>query len=78
MPKVRASSGMIGTMRLPRSASRVNVESRRTKAIVVDTGRSPVPCSCCAKMDRAGVFTSRRDSTRLGMAPPSLARCRFR
>ena len=37
MPKVRASSGMIGTMRGPSSGSRIRFRSIRVKAIVVDT-----------------------------------------
>ena len=43
MPKVRASSGTMGTTRLPMALSRARVESSRTNAIVVDTLRSPVP-----------------------------------
>ena len=40
MPNVRASSGMIGTMRLPMSGSRTRLRTRRLKAIVVEAGRS--------------------------------------
>jgi len=40
MPKVRASSGMIGTIRLPISLSRVRLRIRRLKAMVVLAGRS--------------------------------------
>ena len=40
MPKVRASSGMIGTIRGPSSGSRIRFRSIRVKAIVVETGVS--------------------------------------
>ena len=43
MPKVRASSGMIGTQRLPNSLSFMMSLSRRTKAIVVATFCLPDP-----------------------------------
>ena len=35
---VRASSGMIGTIRLPTSLSRMRSRRKRTNAIVVETG----------------------------------------
>ena len=41
MPKVRASSATIGTMRLPMSGSLSSCESMRTNTIVVDSSRSP-------------------------------------
>ena len=40
MPKVRASSGMIGTIRGPSSGSRMRFRSRRVNAIVVETAMS--------------------------------------
>ena len=43
MPKVRASSGMIGTMRLPISLSRNNSLNVRTIAMVVATDWVPEP-----------------------------------
>ena len=43
MPKVRASSGMIGTMRGPKSLSRMRSRSSRTNAIVVATCCLPDP-----------------------------------
>ncbi len=43
MPKVRASSGMIGTMRLPNSLSRSRSFSSRAKAIVVAISCLPEP-----------------------------------
>ena len=42
MPKVRASSGMIGTINLPISGSRSSLASMRTKTMVVETSR-PAP-----------------------------------
>ncbi len=46
MPKVRASSGMMGTMRGPKALSFISARSTRTKAIVVDTSIAPfVPSS---------------------------------
>ena len=43
MPNVRASSGMIGTQRLPMSLSLIRSLSSRTKAIVVATFCLPEP-----------------------------------
>ena len=43
MPKVRASSGMIGTIRLPISLSRIMSLRMRTKAMVVATAWVPDP-----------------------------------
>ena len=43
MPKVRASSGTMGTSSLPISLSRSSFDRMRTNTMVVDTGRSPVP-----------------------------------
>ena len=37
MPNVRASSGMIGTMRLPHSGSRSRLRSSLANAMVVET-----------------------------------------
>src|SRR6476661_819808 len=45
MPNVRDSSGTIGTIRLPSCLSRRSVDRMRTKLIVVETSRSPVPSS---------------------------------
>src|SRR5205809_1039189 len=42
IPKVRASSGIIGTTRWPISLFRNNRLSRRTKAIVVETSSLPL------------------------------------
>ena len=43
MPKVRASSGTMGTSSLPSSLSRSSLERMRTNTMVVDTARSSVP-----------------------------------
>ena len=43
MPKVRASSGTIGTISLPMSLSRSSFDRMRTKTIVVEALRPPVP-----------------------------------
>jgi hypothetical protein len=43
IPKVRASSGMIGTIRWPNSLSRMRSLSSRTNAIVVATCCLPEP-----------------------------------
>ena len=76
MPKVRASSGTIGTRRGPSTLSRVSKVSARTNAIVVDISRpAPVPSSSGANADSAGtggVLSARR--RRDGSAPPSAAR----
>jgi hypothetical protein len=50
MPKVRDSSGTIGTTRLPMCLSRSRMFSMRTKAIVVDISRpSPDALSSASK-----------------------------
>ena len=43
MPNVRASSGMIGTMRLPIFLLRSSAVTNRTNAIVVDASIAPEP-----------------------------------
>jgi hypothetical protein len=43
IPKVRASSGMIGTIRCPNSLSRIRSLSSRTNAMVVATCCLPEP-----------------------------------
>ena len=45
MPKVRASSGTIGTMCVPMFLSFTRIESIRTSAIVVENSRSPLAAS---------------------------------
>src|SRR5438270_2195481 len=65
MPKVRASSGMIGTTCLPMSLSRTSAVSARTNAIVVEISRpSPEPFSSASKADSGGT------GNRVGLAAP--------
>ena len=54
MPNVRASSGMIGTTRWPRSLFFKSVFRIDTKAIVVETGRPPDPFSDSANSVSSG------------------------
>ena len=54
MPKVRLSSGTIGTMRLPIALSRRQRVRMRTKAMVVEISRSPVPLSWASKAVSGG------------------------
>ena len=62
MPKVRLSSGTIGTTRLPSSLSRSSVLSTRTNAMVVEISRSPVSLSWAANRSNFGA----RQGGRLG------------
>ena len=62
MPKVRDSSGTIGTMRLPMFLSRNRWFSTRTKAMVVEISRPCVDCNCCSKA------VERRNYQRLRLA----------
>lgn len=55
MPKVRDSSGTIGTMRLPMALSRTSVPSICTKAIVVEISRPPVFSSKRWNVDSGGM-----------------------
>ena len=57
MPKVRASSGMIGTIRGPSSLSRMRLRRIRAKTIVVETG-------VCAAGRELGVDLGRRGGQR--------------
>lgn len=54
MPNVRDSSGTIGMTSLPSAGSLSSVPRMRTKPIVVDWPRSPLPCSWVAKADSDG------------------------
>jgi hypothetical protein len=55
MPKVRASSGTIGTMCLPMPLSFSSTARMRTNAIVVEISRSPVPSSIASNADSGGI-----------------------
>ena len=59
MPKVRASSGMIGTMRGPSSLSRMRLRRIRVKTIVVDTAVW-LPAANSASIDAGGVGSGGR------------------
>ena len=78
MPKVRLSSGTIGTTNLPMFLSRRSAFSARTKAIVVEICRSPVSLSSASKAERSGISSFGASSCwRTGNGPPSASR-RFR
>ena len=72
IPKVRDSSGTIGTIRSPIAGSRTRELRMRTNAIVVEFSRSPLPSSTVVK----GGGVGRGSATRLraGRLPPSAAR----
>src|SRR5882672_5845899 len=54
MPKVRASSGTMGTTCLPMFLSLTRAVSMRTSAMVVDISRSPVPSSSALNASSGG------------------------
>ena len=74
MPKVRDSSGTIGTTCLPIALSRNRVVRIRTNAIVVEISRSPVGLSWAANAESSGTVRSRERCRRTGNAPPSAVR----
>lgn len=75
MPKVRASSGTIGTQRLPVSLSRTRSLTRRTKAMVVATDCEPEPLSKAANALSAGAGSGATGCVRrAGAGPPRAAR----
>ena len=75
MPKVRDSSGTIGTTRLPKILSRITILSSRTKAIVVDISRpSLVASKSGAKVSKAGTGKLSALERRCGKYPPSSLR----
>ncbi len=74
IPKVRASSGTIGTMRGPSSLSLTSCEMIRTKAMVVEISRSPEPSSMALRVSSGGTGTWKLFSRRTGITPPSAAR----
>ena len=73
IPKVRASSGMIGTMRDPSSLSRMRLRRMRAKTIVVETGVW-LPASNSLSTASPGAGSGVARTTRLGIAPPSARR----
>ena len=74
MPNVRDSSGTIGTTCLPSCLSRRIVHRIRTKLIVVEISRSPVPSSWDLKASSSGVGSDSALRRRAGSEPPSAAR----
>ena len=89
MPKVRASSGMIGTIRGPSSLSRMRLRRIRVKTIVVDTavwlpaansasiGGRRARAGGCARTTRFGIGPAERLATlRAGTATSSRVRAR--
>ena len=74
MPKVRASSGMIGTNRSPITGSFIRSFRTRTNAIVVATDCLPEPRRYSAKTDSGGWGSGLARTIRRGSTPPSAAR----
>ena len=74
MPKVRNSSGAIGTMRGPMFGSLMRSLSWRTSAIVVATDCLPEPCLSSAYALSPGSVSGSARTTRLGSEPPSFLR----
>jgi hypothetical protein len=73
MPNVRASSGMIGTIRGPSSLSRIRFRRIRVKTIVVENGRIRPPANSWSTA--AGGFGSGAfRTTRFGTKPPRALR----
>ncbi len=66
MPKVRASSGTIGTMCLPMFLSLTRAVSMRTSAMVVEISRSAVPSSSALKASSGGTTSGGAAELRAG------------
>ena len=78
MPKVRASSGTIGTTSLPISGWRSSFDNIRTNTAVVDALRLAVPCENSAKTSSSDGRIAGAVTTRRGTAPPSAVRRSFK
>lgn len=78
MPKVRASSGTIGTQRLPVSLSRIRSLARRTKAMVVAISCLPDPFFSAANARSSGSGSATVCTRRAGAGPPRAARRSWR
>jgi len=74
MPKVRASSGTIGTMFLPMFLSLSSTPRMRTNAMVVEISRSPVPSRMDWNASSAGIASGATIGLRAGRKPPSCLR----
>ncbi len=69
-PKVRASSGMMGTTRRPTCSSRTRLRSSRAKTMVVDAAWLPDPLRNSAKtLSSTALAWRERRTTRLGSDP---------
>ena len=68
MPNVRASSGMIGTIRGPSSLSRIRFRRIRVKTIVVETGVSEPPANSLSTL-AGGAGSGCDRTTRFGIEP---------
>ncbi len=80
MPKVRDSSGTIGTTFLPSALSFTRMPSMRTNAIVVEISRpSPVASRSGLKLSSFGASSLVLLRRRCGIDPPRCARssCRY-
>ena len=74
MPNVRASSGMIGTIRGPSSLSRMRLRRIRLKTIVVETGVWLPAGELGVDLGRGRRAAASFRTTRLGIGPPSARR----
>jgi len=77
IPKVRASSGTIGTTYLPSFLSRVRIVRILTNAIVVDISRSPEPFSKGSRISILGIESGAAVVLRTGRCPPNSLRREF-
>ena len=77
MPKVRDSSGTIGTTCLPMFLSRMSVWSICTNAIVVEISRSSVLLRNRSKADSGGTASGSVLRRRAGRKPPRSMRRAF-
>ena len=71
MPKVRDSSGTMGTTRLPMPGSFSSWPSSRTKASVVENSRPSLLLSNEAKASSGGVASGPGPAGRRGRWPPA-------
>ena len=74
MPKVLASSGIIGTIFFPIDLSFVNKVKSLTYAIVVDIFLSPAPSKSSLKMEMLGIFILGPFGSLSGTNPPNFFR----
>ena len=70
MPKVRDSSGTMGTTSLPIVLSRMMAFSMRTNAMVVEISRPSVPLSNWSKAESGGTSSDCALRRRAGRLPP--------